>query len=254
MIPPEHTPARARHCQGLLTLAGSRQNAMDGEQPAKARVSALCKAPPQDYATAAIPPLISRSRQLPRQRHRRLGSLSWQACPASSHITHRCARRSSLPYPTLLASPSSPFFPPPLSSVPFPSTSASSPMSSTNENEKADSATASRVMADEERGYALQLHDKMETEYLHPGSSHAGSTEEGLAHPSGAAPHSRYGYSAAYGYAADRAQVFWDRLCGKGRRRIGWIESLRNIATASRECFVGISMQQALNRRGMNQC
>ncbi|KAL1942230.1 hypothetical protein VTO73DRAFT_6294 [Trametes versicolor] len=87
-------------------------------------------------------------------------------------------------------------------------------MSSTNENEKADSVTASRVMADEERG-------------------HAGSTEEGLAHPSGVAPHSRYGYSAAYGYAADRAQVFWDRLCGKGRRRIGWIESLRNIATAS---------------------
>lgn len=31
MIPPEHTPARACHCQCLLTLAGSRQNAMDGE-------------------------------------------------------------------------------------------------------------------------------------------------------------------------------------------------------------------------------
>lgn len=120
-------------------------------------------------------------------------------------------------------------------------------MSSTNENEKADSATVSRVMADEERGYALQLHDKMETEYLHPGSSHAGSTEEGLAHPSGAAPHSRYGYSAAYGYAADRAQVFWDRLCGKGRRRIGWIESLRNIATASREWPGRTSVGRILN-------
>ena len=85
-------------------------------------------------------------------------------------------------------------------------------------------------MIDEERGYALQLPDEMETERLHPGSSH-GTT---LAESDGIqASHSQSAYSAAYGYATDRVQEFWDRLRGKGRRKVGWGESLKNIATSS---------------------
>ncbi|KAI0357106.1 hypothetical protein OH77DRAFT_1494971 [Trametes cingulata] len=40
-------------------------------------------------------------------------------------------------------------------------------------------------------------------------------------------------YSAAYGYATDRVHEFWDRLRGKGRRPVGWLESARNIALSS---------------------
>ncbi|KAI0739628.1 hypothetical protein C8Q80DRAFT_1199834 [Daedaleopsis nitida] len=40
-------------------------------------------------------------------------------------------------------------------------------------------------------------------------------------------------YTEAYGYAHDRVHQFWDRLTGKGRRPIGWGESVRNVAQSS---------------------
>ncbi|KAI9059435.1 hypothetical protein FKP32DRAFT_1579866 [Trametes sanguinea] len=70
----------------------------------------------------------------------------------------------------------------------------------------------------------------METQRLHLESSH-GTT---VAATDGVeASHSQSTYRAAYGYASDRVQEFWDRLRGKGRRKIGWGESLRNIVTSS---------------------
>ncbi|KAI0822160.1 hypothetical protein BC628DRAFT_1328011 [Trametes gibbosa] len=41
------------------------------------------------------------------------------------------------------------------------------------------------------------------------------------------------GHSAAYGFAVDRARVFWNRLRGNGRPKVGWLESGRNIALSS---------------------
>ncbi|KAI0631672.1 hypothetical protein C8Q77DRAFT_1128220 [Trametes polyzona] len=78
-------------------------------------------------------------------------------------------------------------------------------------SEKADSANASRVMVDEERGHGSTL------------------AEHNEARPA----QTQNAYSAAYGYAADRVQIFWDRLRGKGRRKVGWLESGRNMVTSS---------------------
>ncbi|KAH9849126.1 hypothetical protein C2E23DRAFT_888514 [Lenzites betulinus] len=83
-------------------------------------------------------------------------------------------------------------------------------------------------MVDEERGYALQLPDEMEKDRLYPESSHGSTVRatDGL-------PQAHSGHSKAYEYAADRAHVFWDRLRGKGRRKVGWRESGRNIVLSS---------------------
>ncbi|KAH9895936.1 hypothetical protein C8Q73DRAFT_643814 [Cubamyces lactineus] len=70
----------------------------------------------------------------------------------------------------------------------------------------------------------------METQRLHPGSSHGTTLVESDRIQTS---HSQSAYSAAYGYATDRVQEFWDRLRGKGRRKVGWGESLKNIATSS---------------------
>lgn len=42
--------------------------------------------------------------------------------------------------------------------------------------------------------------------------------------------------AARYQEGTDKARHFWGRLTGKGRRRIGWAESLQNIALSSCEC------------------
>ncbi|RPD56827.1 hypothetical protein L226DRAFT_469043 [Lentinus tigrinus ALCF2SS1-7] len=51
-------------------------------------------------------------------------------------------------------------------------------------------------------------------------------------HSQSAAPQT-HGYTAAYGYATDRVQIFWDRLRGKGRRPVSWTTSIRNIVCSS---------------------
>ncbi|TBU27140.1 hypothetical protein BD309DRAFT_872768 [Dichomitus squalens] len=77
-------------------------------------------------------------------------------------------------------------------------------------------------------------------QYLHPkySADAARGHEYGSGPHPGAAPpveqsHSHGSYGAAYDYASDRAQEFWDRLRGKGRRKIGWGESLKNIVLSS---------------------
>ncbi|KAI0641767.1 hypothetical protein C8Q79DRAFT_989290 [Trametes meyenii] len=78
-------------------------------------------------------------------------------------------------------------------------------------SEKANSPNANRVMVDEERGPDATLAEKEA--------------------PHAAPPHHAYGM--AYGYTADRLQLFWDRLRGKGRRKIGWLESGKNVVLSS---------------------
>ncbi|KAI0367923.1 hypothetical protein BV20DRAFT_999784 [Pilatotrama ljubarskyi] len=63
------------------------------------------------------------------------------------------------------------------------------------------------------------------------GGSHGATLAEG--NHGGHAAHQQSAYSAAYGYATDRVQEFWDRLRGKGRRPVGWLESGRNIVLSS---------------------
>ena len=99
-------------------------------------------------------------------------------------------------------------------------------------------------MVDQERGYARipDIRDDMEMQHLRLGYSpdEAHGPHDGSGpHPGVGSPAEQsYGYgaySAAYGYASDRAQEFWDRLRGKGRRKIGWGESLKNILLSSCE-------------------
>lgn len=99
-------------------------------------------------------------------------------------------------------------------------------------HEKANSLDASRVMVDEERGYALQLPDRMEARHLRPGTPSHDST---LGGHDGAPLPPRHQAHEAYDYASGRVQEFWDRLRGKGRRRVGVRESLRNIMFSSGE-------------------
>ena len=55
--------------------------------------------------------------------------------------------------------------------------------------------------------------------------------------PAAAPPHQGGPYysSTMYTHASNAARRFWDRLRGKGRRKIGWMESLQNIVLSSCE-------------------
>ncbi len=136
----------------------------------------------------------------------------------------------------LLVRPFSAPFPflPRIMSTPTPSSSASNV-------EKADTHSPSRVMTDQERGYARipNVGDQMATQNSHssyrpdppPGRTNGASSH------SIPAPHTHHtlGYEVV-DYATSSAQEFWDRLRGKGRRRIGWGESVKNIVLSSCEC------------------
>ena len=111
-------------------------------------------------------------------------------------------------------------------------------------NEKPNNPPSRVMTTDEERGYARLIERQAEREHLRsigsvysldPTVHDAVQEPPHPQHPQHP-PHVHHNYgAAAYGFATDRAQVFWDRLKGKGRRRIGWGESLYNIALASCE-------------------
>lgn len=92
------------------------------------------------------------------------------------------------------------------------------------------------------RGYApLGPSGDKEGSHLYPGTydrlangAHHDIEDQPLAHDlDGDAPMRRR--TAYYNMATDRAQVFVDRLRGKGRRKVGWLESFKNIALSSCE-------------------
>ena len=113
-----------------------------------------------------------------------------------------------------------------------------SPMSTPHVAEKAHTLPpASRVATDEELGYVLPSTDcagycSTDSMSLFVAACSNGSTEP-LAQRAATEPipHHR----TAYEYTTDAAQVFWDRLRGKGRRPIGWLESAKNIMLSSCE-------------------
>ena len=97
-------------------------------------------------------------------------------------------------------------------------------------------------MTDQERGYARipNLDDEMQTQSLYPNRrpvSPPGHTDDADSHSRPApAAHHTLAYEEVYDYATSSAQEFWDRLRGKGRRWIGWGESVKNIVLSSCEC------------------
>ncbi|KAM5541651.1 hypothetical protein V8D89_004841 [Ganoderma adspersum] len=96
-------------------------------------------------------------------------------------------------------------------------------------------------MTDQERGYARipNLDDETQTRSLYPNrrpGSPPGHTDGADSHPhAGTAPpaHHTLVYEEVYDYATSSAQEFWDRLRGKGRRWVGWGESVKNIVLSS---------------------
>ena len=121
--------------------------------------------------------------------------------------------------------------------------SAPAPSSSPSDVEKADVESSSRVMTDQERGYARipNVDDERTTERSYSNYRPAPSPPPGLTTDAGLHPGARppaqpaHGYGEYYDFASNSAQEFWDRLKGKDRRWIGWGESAKNIVLSSCE-------------------
>nr|AVR29894.1 putative calcium-hydrogen exchanger 2 [Ganoderma lucidum] len=98
--------------------------------------------------------------------------------------------------------------------------STSTPSSSTSDVEKADAGSPNRVMTDQERG-------------PDPSPSPGHNIDAGPHPEPPPVPLPTHGYGEYYEYASSSAQEFWDRLRGKGRRWVGWSESVKNIVLSS---------------------
>ncbi|KAI0741403.1 hypothetical protein C8Q80DRAFT_134147 [Daedaleopsis nitida] len=79
------------------------------------------------------------------------------------------------------------------------------------------------------------LQPDMEMQHLPSSGSkyHHGHTPAVHDGPEPQPMHNHASYSEAYDFAQSRVREFWDRLRGKGRRPVGWGESMRNIVMSS---------------------
>ena len=109
-------------------------------------------------------------------------------------------------------------------------------MATQDEKTKADFLSRGGLsgMSDAERGYASGLGSDLELQHLRSRSptvtNHSSSDQQTSEQP---ADRRLSNARALYEDALSRKTVFWDRLKGKGKRKVGWLESLRNAIMSS---------------------